>query len=92
MAGKAIKETIQGIVVAAGWREDGTVTAVDIAGYDERRYRVANDLMGQKVRLFVQKKVIVDGIVTTKNHRNTIKIHRFQIVTFNPVQPKSDQA
>ena len=87
---KAIEVTIQGLVIAARWGQNGTVSAVDIAGYDEQRYRVADDLMGERVRLFTHKRVIADGVITTENHRKTIKVRRFQVVNRDLVLPQDE--
>lgn len=84
---KAKEVTIQGIVIPARWRRNGMVSAVDIAGYDEQRYRVAEDPVGKKLRLFMQKTVVVDGTVNIANHMKTICVHRFEVVTPDPVHP-----
>ena len=85
---KATEVTVKGIVIASRWGKDGIVTSVDIAGYDEQRYRVAEDLMGMRLRLFTKKTVIVDGTVNITDRGKTICVHRFQVATPVPVQPK----
>ena len=49
---------LKGIVIAAEWAPDGDVTAVDIAGYDEKRYRIADDSRGRQLRRLVKRKVV----------------------------------
>ena len=65
--------TLKGIVIAADWGKNGEISAVEIAGYDERRYRIADDLMGIRLRQIVHEKVIVDGII--ENTTNGIIIY-----------------
>lgn len=76
--------TVRGIILASGWGRNGGISAVDIAGYDEKTYRVVNDEMGKQLRSCVQKRVTADGIVVTQNNRLTIQVHAFQIDTAHP--------
>lgn len=71
--------SIQGIVIAAAWKPNGDVAAVDIAGYDEKRYRVADDRIGGQLRAHIKKKVIVDGVVKTESGVHLIHVKQFRI-------------
>lgn len=79
--------SISGIVIAAAWTPLGEVTEVDIAGFDEKRYRVINDQIGEQLRNHIKKTVIVDGVVKTKKGSLEIIVKRFHIG--NPGKSKS---
>jgi hypothetical protein len=82
-----ILTTVRGIIIAAGWESNGEISAVDIAGYDEKTYRVVNDEIGKRLRSFIKMRVAADGIVTTQMDMLTIQLHRFQIDTSDPKTP-----
>lgn len=75
---------IKGIVVAAAWGADGEIAAVDIAGYDERRYRVANDHKGQQLREWNKKTVVVHGRLGTEGRKNLLYVDRFNAEDADP--------
>ncbi|MGD9223133.1 MAG: hypothetical protein PVH22_07805 [Desulfobacteraceae bacterium] len=81
MMAKQNPTTIRGIILAAAWGENGAISAVDIAGYDEKTYRVINDEMGKQLRACAKKRVAADGIVMTQNNRLTIQVSRYHIDT-----------
>jgi len=68
---------IHGIVLAAGWKKNGAVTEVDLAGYDEKKYRVVNDAMGKRLRSHIQRRVVVDGLVSHSTDGLVIKVRHF---------------
>ena len=70
--------TLKGIVIAAEWGKNGEVSAVEIAGYDERRYRVVDDLMGIRLRQIVHEKVIVDGTIEKRTNGIIIYVKGFR--------------
>ena len=70
---------LQGIVIAAAWDPSGDVAEVDIAGYDEKRYRVADDHMGRKLRAYIKKRIIADGMIETGVNGIVIYVHHFRI-------------
>lgn len=78
--------TVQGLVIAADWKQNGSVCKVDIAGYDEQKYRIADDQTGAKLLSLTQKRVIATGIVRMENNRMTLYVHHFRIDTSDPVQ------
>lgn len=71
--------SINGIVVAAVWTPEGDVTEVDIAGYDEKRYRVVGDRIGGQLRDHVKKSVVVDGVVKRLKGGLVITVKQFRI-------------
>ena len=71
--------TIKGIVIAADWDPSGDVSAVDIAGYDEKRYRVADNPMALQMRRYIRKSVVVQGRLSIDNHRNLIVVEDFRL-------------
>ena len=70
---------LEGIVIAAAWNTKGEVAAVDIAGYDEQRYRVAGDHMGKKLWAHIKKRIVVDGMFETGANGMVIYVHQFRI-------------
>lgn len=71
--------SIGGIVIAAAWAPNGDVTEIDIAGYDEKRYRVATNPVGCQLRDHVKKSVVVDGVVKPRKDGLEITVQRFRI-------------
>lgn len=70
---------LKGIVIAAEWAPDGDVTAVDIAGYDEKRYRIADDSKGRQLRRLVKRKVVMRGRLVRENQRDLFFVEAFRI-------------
>ena len=64
---------LRGIVIASAWGKNGEVTAVDIADFNERRYRVADDRTGIALRSCLKKRIIAKGILTKENNRHPSK-------------------
>lgn len=75
---------LKGIVIAAEWGPDGDVSAVDIAGYDEKRYRVANDPKGLQLRQLIKQTVRVNGRLVVEDRRNIIHVVRFRLDADEP--------
>jgi hypothetical protein len=69
---------LRGIVIAAAWGENGAVSAVDIADYDEKRYRVADNFVGKQLKQWVKERLIIDGIVETTANRTILHVKSFQ--------------
>ena len=67
-------------------KQRGDVTEVDIAGNDEKRYRVVDDHIGGQLRDHIKKSVVVDGVVKTQKGALVITVKRFRID--NPGMPK----
>jgi hypothetical protein len=89
--GKRIAITIRGIVIAAAWKQNGEISAVDIAGYDENRYRVANDHFGIQLQGLIKKRIVVDGFVETENNKSVLYIRHFQIDTSDTMKALKPQ-
>ena len=79
--------SIRGLIIAAAWTQKGEVAAVDIAGYDEKRYRVADNHMGRQLRMHTKKKVTVEGVLDTENCNKVLYVERFCIDNPNGVNP-----
>ncbi|BBO84916.1 hypothetical protein DSCO28_54820 [Desulfosarcina ovata subsp. sediminis] len=75
---KLIPVQMKGIVIAAAWGENGDITAVDIAGYDEKRYRVADDLVGRQLKQWIKERLIVDGMIEKTGNRTILHVKAFQ--------------
>ena len=76
---------IKGIVIAAEWGPDGNVSAVDLAGYDEKRYRIANDPRGHQLHGLVKHSVVIHGRLTSENKQNTIHVEYYRLDPEDPV-------
>lgn len=89
--GKHRPITLTGIVIAAAWEQNGAVKAVDFAGYDEKRYRVANDPTGKRLRRRVQERLVVEGVIENTAGQAIIHVKRFHrdhaTPVDDPVQP-----
>jgi hypothetical protein len=69
---------LRGIVIAAAWENNGAVSAVDIAGYDEKRYRVADNLVGKQLKQLVKERLIIDGMIEMTANRTILHVKSFQ--------------
>lgn len=77
---KQITTTVEGIVIAAAWDENGDISALDIAGNDEKRYHIADDPIGRQLRHYVRKRLVVDGTIEVSFKGITIYVKRFRNV------------
>ena len=68
---------LKGIVIAADWGPNGEVLTVDIAGYDEKRYRVSDDPKGRLLKEYIQAKVVVEGKVGNEKQQEVIFVQNF---------------
>ena len=71
---------LKGIVIAENWGKDGRVSALGFAGYDEILYHVADDIMGKRLRQFVRKRLIIDGLLETTANGITIHVKSFLLI------------
>ena len=78
---KKNQTTIRGIVIASCWRSNGSISALDIASFDEKLYRVVNDAMGNKLRAHVKQLVVAEGILAIRCNRTHFYIREFHIET-----------
>jgi hypothetical protein len=69
---------LKGIVIAAAWGENGAVSAVDIASFDEKKYRVADNLVGKQLKQLVKERLIIDGMIETTPNRAILHVKSFQ--------------
>lgn len=63
---KKANQLITGIVVAAGWDDDGNVALISIQGYDEREYVVKMNRCGNELMDLINQKVKVSGNVSER--------------------------
>ena len=70
---------LKGIVIAAEWGPDGDVSAVDLAGYDEKRYRIANDPRGHQLHRLVKQSVVIHGRLSSENKQNIIHVEHYSL-------------
>ena len=88
---KKIPISIGGVVIAAAWTPLGDVTEVDIAGYDERRYRVVDDHIGGQLRDYIKKRVVVEGVVNDRKDGLAITVKRFRVDNPNTLKVKAPE-
>ena len=72
---------IRGIVIASAWKQNGEISAVAIAGYDEIRYRIVDDHLGAQPRALIKKRIVIDGFIETENKNLVVHIRHFRIDT-----------
>jgi hypothetical protein len=70
--------TIQGIVIPVDWDEIGFVISLAVATFKEERYVVADTPLGWKLKAFLRKKVIVEGLVKTVGGDRFITVTAFR--------------
>ena len=63
---KQANQFITGIVVAAGWDDDGNIVLISIQGYDEKEYVVKMNRCGKELRDLINRKVKVSGNVSER--------------------------
>ncbi len=83
--GKQRPIRLKGIVIAAAWKKNGDIAAVDLAGYDEERYRVADNSTGRRLRQLVQERLVVDGVIEKTAGQAIIHVKRFHFDHAAPV-------
>lgn len=54
---------IHGLITASGWDEENKVTSVTLSSADEMEYLIQQDNMGKQLLRFLQKEVVVSGVV-----------------------------
>ena len=69
---------LKGIIIAAAWGPNGEVSEVDMAGYDEKRYRIADDSVGRQLVQLVKKAVVIRGIIDFENQQNVVHVQSFR--------------
>ena len=70
--------TISGIVIPVAWNEEGDVISVAIATYNEGKYFVENNVKGQQLFSLLRKRVVIDGVLVTRDKMKTIEIESFR--------------
>lgn len=81
---------LKGIVIPAAWDKKGAISALEIAGYDEKRYRVADDLIGRRLNQCIHERVEVDGVIETTTDPATIYVKGFHFDA-SPSESTPDQ-
>lgn len=72
--------TIEGLVTASGWDDEGNVTEVTIAATDEVDYVVMDSVKGKKLFNLIHQHVRATGMVRQdKEERKTIIITQFNV-------------
>ena len=84
---KTNRITLSGIVIPADWGQDGRISVVCVAGYDEQVYIVMNNRMGRRLWSFLQKRVVVEGLVKRLDDLKMIQVIRIRMDTSNPIHP-----
>ena len=69
---------LKGIVIAADWGSNGKVQAVDIAGCDEKRYRVADSPVGRQLLEHPRTRVFLSGTIDWTTEPATVYVDRFR--------------
>lgn len=67
-------KTIHGIPIPSAWDGEGKVLSITIAAFDEQKYLVAKNSMTQEFLSYLQKPVIIEGIVTKKNKQMLVEV------------------
>ena len=70
---------LKGIVIAADWGSNGKVQAVDIAGCDEKRYRVADNPLGRQMLEYPRARVSLTGTIDRTTDPATLFVDWFRL-------------
>ena len=70
--------TIHGIVIPVAWNEKGDVISVAIATYNEEKYLVENNVKSQQLFFLLRKRVVIDGVLATRDKIKSIDINSFR--------------
>ncbi len=78
---KKANHLITGIVVAAGWDDEGNVALISIQGYDEREYVVKMNRCGKELMDLINQKVKVSGNVSERlDGKRLIQVGRYDLL------------
>ena len=80
-ATKNLKPFIIGIVVAAGWDDNGNVALISIQGYDEKEYIVKKNRCGKELMDFINHKVKVSENISERvDGKHFIQINEYEFI------------
>ena len=69
---------IRGIVIPAGWNDNGNVTTLAIATFNEEEYLIEKNQQEIQLYSFIRKEVEVDGIIKGFNGKKRIEIRNYR--------------
>lgn len=75
---KKKKITIHGIVIPETWNDAGEISTLSIVTYTEKKYLVVENNEAKKLKAFLRKQVIAEGIMTETGEQQNIIIERFE--------------
>lgn len=83
---KNLKPFITGIVVAAGWDDNGNVALISIQGYDEKEYIVKMNRCGKELMDFINRKVMVSGNISDRvDGKHFIQVNQYDLIWGNDI-------
>lgn len=71
--------TIRGLIMPAGWDEEGNINAVAISTFEEDQYLVHNDEKGEQLLPLIRQEVKITGELGQKGGRKTIKLMNYSL-------------
>lgn len=71
--------TIRGLIVPAGWDEEGNINAVAISTFEEDLYLVHNDEKGEQLLPLIRQEVKITGKIGKKGGRKTIRLTNYSL-------------
>jgi hypothetical protein len=71
---------IRGVIIPAGWDEEGNIIAVAISAQDEIEYQVEMAAKGQELMRLVNKEVTVSGEVAEKENKKSITVSNYNLM------------
>ncbi|MFH2067083.1 MAG: hypothetical protein ABIK15_17920 [Pseudomonadota bacterium] len=81
---KKKKITIRGIVIPETWNDAGEISTLSIVTYTEKKYLVVENKEAKKLKEFLRKQVIAEGMMTENGEQKNIVIERFERDKFKP--------
>jgi len=70
--------SVQGIIIPAGWGEDGEVVAIAVSTHKEQEFLLENNRKGDELKNFVGLEMVLSGIVSTKDGKDLLQVENFR--------------
>ena len=74
--------SLKGLVLPAKWDENGDVTALKLATFDEKEYAVINDVVGKELFQHVRQEIFARGcLMIDEYNQKAFKVVDFCLMT-----------
>jgi hypothetical protein len=70
--------TVRGLLVPAGWDEQGNVVSVAVSTFDEDEYLLESDAKEELVRL-IRKRVVITGVPRSLSGKKCLSVKSYDL-------------